>query len=219
MRFVKALGGWFKPGSPAAPAPLQSPRRELAWAQPTRNAILPATDESALVPSDGVHLHLRDWRQFEFVSVQHLGAVEADLAAIHAIWAHHRLAGQGTSSFRRMHVRQGIPQPLSVAVEVNDLEGMLEARSRAAAFDGHAHPLRDVFAIPCGALVFYGQRNAGRLVTFGVELLGEADLSPEVAVRLQRFIEMNDLMLVHWPSRTLFPSAKAAVSYLVTGAM
>lgn len=219
MSFLKRSGRRAALSGARAATPLAAPGREPVWTQATRNAVLPATDETALVPTDGVHLHLRDWRQFEFVSVKHLGAVEKDLAAIHAVWARDRVSAQGTSVFRSMHVRSGIPEPLSVAVERADLEDLLAAKLRPAAFDGHAHPLRDVLAAQRGALVFYVAFRDGRLVTFGVELLAEPDLAPDVAHRLQRFAEMNDLMLVHWPSRTLFPSAKAAASYFVSGAL
>lgn len=219
MRLLTGLGRWLKPAPRAGGQPRVTRNRELAWALPTRNGALPPTDESVEVPPDSIHLHLRDWRQFELVSVRHLNAVETELAAIHAIWANHRVAGDGTSSFRQMHVRQQIPVPLSVAVEIAELEGMLEAKARRAAFDGHAHPLRDVFAMKRGGLVFYGQMTQGRLVTFGVELIGDPGLDSHAAGRLQRFIEMNDLMLVHWPSRTLFPSGKAAVNYFVTGCL
>lgn len=217
MRLLTGLGRWLRPAPRASALPPLTRNRGLAWALPTRNGTLPPTDESVAVPPDSLHLHLRDWRQFELVSVRHLNAVETDLAAIHAIWANHRVAGDGTSSFRQMHVRQQILEPLSVAVELADLEGMLDAKARSAAFDGHAHPLRDVFAMKRGGLVFYGMLTRGRLITFGVELIGDPGLDADSAGRLQRFIEMNDLMLVHWPSRTLFPSAKAAVNYFVTG--
>lgn len=219
MSFLKRSDRDAPRGGGRVATPLAAPGHEPVWAQATRNATLPATDENALVPPDGVHLHLRDWRQFEFVSVKHLGAVEKDLAAIHAIWARDRVSAQGTSVFRKMHVRVSIPEPMSLAVERADLEDLLAAKLRPAAFDGHAHPLRDVFAAQRGALVFYGAIRDARLVTFGVELLAEPDLAPDVAHRVQRFVEMNDLMLVHWPSRTLFPSAKAAASYFVSGAL
>ena len=74
--------------------------------------------------------------------------------------------------------------------------------------------LADVHAARFENVVAYAVIRSGTLTTLGLEPLGRVSFPGDVGARLARFVLQNDLRLVHWRSRTLFPSAQAAVGYL-----
>jgi len=49
---------------------------------------------------------------------------------------------------------------------------------------------------------------------FGIEQAGAPSLDVATADHLEQFMRENDLVLVHWPSRTLFDSPATAANCL-----
>jgi len=62
--------------------------------------------------------------------------------------------------------------------------------------------------------VVYAAIHADRILALGLEASGRVSFNADVADGLERFVTENDLRLVHWRSRTLFPSPDAAMQYL-----
>ena len=63
-------------------------------------------------------------------------------------------------------------------------------------------------------IIVYAMIVDGKLCTLGIEPLDRFVISGDAADRLERFVTDHDLRLVHWPSRTLFASPKAAMDRL-----
>ena len=61
----------------------------ILFTTPTLNDAIPATLHGSTVASDCIQLHEDDWRQFEFISQSLKIDVDAELAAISAIWVNH----------------------------------------------------------------------------------------------------------------------------------
>lgn len=214
-------GNWFWPLT-AGKLPVDAERREtitmdpqeILFSMPTINDALPSNLGSASPGDDCYQMHEDDWRQFEFVSAVFSSELADEIGAIDKIWTEQSVPVGEHSAFRAIHVRQAIPTPLDIPFTVAEFEEIFGQKVCPITIGGYNRVLKDVHAIRLDNLIIYGTISAGRLSTLGLEPLDRFTLPDEAAGRLENFVTSHDLRLVHWRSRTLFETPKAAMKYL-----
>jgi hypothetical protein len=187
---------------------------EVFFSTPTINDAVPSAFAGGLLTASAVVTAEDDWRQFEFVAARFRPQMEAELRSIDEIWTRHSVRLAEGTVFRKVHVRKLIPAPLSIPFSRAELSALFEGQPAPFALRGHSRPLRDVHAVRCGGLTFYGEILDGRLRTLGLDLDAKPPLQKDAAARLESFVRKNGLLLVHWPSRKAFASPEAAMRYL-----
>jgi hypothetical protein len=189
--------------------------QDLLYPMPTLNDAVP-TALGPPVPAEGCYqMHEDDWRQFEFVSGAFAAEIASDIAAIDKIWKEQSVPlGEGNTAFRRIHVRQKIPQPLDIPMSPADLEKLFGGRASSMTLMGYDKVLRDVYAIRLKNVIVYAVIHADRMTTLGLEPEDRFVIAGDAGDRLEQFVTEHDLRLVHWRSRTLFETPQAAMKYL-----
>jgi hypothetical protein len=162
--------------------------REIQRVDPKTILFSLPTLEHALPPmqdgdGDAVRLHEDDWRQLELVSAELEPAIEAELAAIREIRAEREGVG-----FRRLHVRERIPDPLA-GTDIA-LDTVRRGRRRDLGFAGGAGIVVGGFAFDAGDGAIYGREDGGRVV-----VLGAWRTEPGMLVDLAR---AHRLVIVDW---------------------
>jgi hypothetical protein len=205
------------PARPGEPAPLAEPRmgnpQDILFSLPTINDALPVRTTGTPPTKETVLIHEDDWRQFEFVSRIHRDEVDKELKDIDQIWKTQTVKTGELTVFRTIHVRKRIGVPLALDFTEADWLTLLGRPPVSFAFAQHPQTLKDVIACRAGGIIFYAHLIEGKLVTFGLEREGAPSLDPERIARLGEFMTRNDLLLVHWPSPTLFKSPAAAANF------
>jgi hypothetical protein len=187
---------------------------ELFFSTPTLNNAVPAAFGRDPRAPRAMAMHEDDWRQFEFVGARFRPEIESEIRSIAEIWARHSVRLTEGTVFRKVHVRKLIPAPLSIPFTRVELSALFKQQLVPVTLREDTQLLRDVHSVRSGRLTFYGQITAGRLRTFGLALDSQPPLQEDVAALLEPFIKRNNLLLVHWPSRTVFASPEAAMTYL-----
>jgi hypothetical protein len=154
--------------------------KTILFSLPTLENALPPTQDGH---SDAVRLHEDDWRQLELVTAELEPTIEAELAAIREIHAEREGLG-----FRRLHVRERIPEPLT-GTDIS-LDAVRRARPRDLGFAGSAGIVVGGFAFDAGDGAIYGRRDGGRVV-----VLGAWRTEPGILVDVAR---LHRLMIVDW---------------------
>jgi len=162
--------------------------REIQRVDPKTILFSLPTLENALPPmrdgnSDAVRLHEDDWRQLELVTAELEPAIEAELAAIRVIHAERDGVG-----FRRLHVRERIPDPL-IGTNIA-FEAVRRGRRRDLGFVGSASIIVGGFAFEVGDGAIYGREDGGHVV-----VLGAWRAEPNLLVDVAR---VHRLVIVDW---------------------
>jgi hypothetical protein len=152
----------------------------ILFSLPTIENMLPPMQDGN---GDAVRLHEDDWRQLELVTAELEPAIEAELAAIREIHAERDGVG-----FRRLHVRERIPDPLAGA-DIK-LDAVRRGRRRDVGFEGRAGIVVGGFAFDDGDGAIYGREDGGRVV-----VLGAWRTEPGTLIDLAR---EHRLVIVHW---------------------
>jgi len=160
--------------------------KTILYSLPTLESALPA-----LVPgdADALVIHEDDWRQIELVSVTHAAALDAELAAIREV-----ISERGDlPGYRRLHVRERIPQPLAPArVPLDDVAIALGSPPRRdVAVADRGSVVAGGFAFAAGDGAIYGRAEHEHVVALCVF----RDASLAALVELAR---THDLVLVDW---------------------
>jgi hypothetical protein len=125
--------------------------RTVLFSLPTlENALPPMQDGDG----DALRIHEDDWRQLELVAARFEPEVVAELAAIREVHAERDGAG-----FRRLHVRERIPQPLA-GTEL-PLASVSRGPRRHLAFEGSSGIVAGGFAFDATEGALYGREEAG----------------------------------------------------------
>jgi hypothetical protein len=187
---------------------------DILFTTPTLNDAIPATREGSTVASNCIQLHEDDWRQFEFVAANMKPAIDAELTDIGAIWDKESvpLSGSGTA-FRKVHVRKRIPNPLSISMSLDEFEALVGQKTGPMTFFGYDGVLRDVHAVNIDKLVVYAVIRDGNVTTIGLDAVDRLKLPAEFLDRLSKFVQDQNVMLVHWRSRTLIGTHKEIMTF------
>ncbi len=150
-----------------------------------------------------IEVHEDDWRQIEFVSVQFILEIEAEVADIEAIYREQSVNNGQFLGFRQIHLRKRIPEPILPPLSLQDIEmilGEAEASFEGVSFERMPGVVPDSFAFQVHGLTLYGQRSAD-----GAQIVRSLCMrEPEPAVEepaqssIQRLMAAHSLCLVDW---------------------
>jgi hypothetical protein len=140
-------------------------------------------------------LHEDDWRQCEFVSVEHRSAASSEFSAIRDIHA----TAAAKVGWRKIHVRERIPRPLPNGIlwmDVASLIGNCESLG-GMAFGDPAKPILGSKAIRFSdSVVLWGVEAGNGLAALCVENIEAASVS--TIDSLKRVAGRYALVFVHW---------------------
>jgi len=159
--------------------------KEILFSLPTLENALPPIQDCR---GDAVRIHEDDWRQVELVAPRFEREIAEDLAAIREV--HAERTGPG---FRRLHVRERIPEPLAGATI--EIGVVTRGAHRSLGFHDPAGIIAGGFAIDVDGGVVYGREDAGRVV-----VVGAWRSVPEVLADLSR---AYGLLIVDWCRATM----------------
>jgi hypothetical protein len=192
----------------ALPVVTLSPERE---AQMMPGTIRPKT---ARPNGDIFRIHEDYWRQIEFVSPGFREDVAAEMNDIEAIFRDHGDDNRSIRAFTEIHIRSRIPAPIARPFQYDSLASMLPRGSHAYAGIGFGGPasmeadglIENGFAFQVGPVTVYGLRRSGLVSTLCLHDYGETSISDQaVAAFLEGIMVANDLALVDWCQRVIFP--------------
>jgi hypothetical protein len=176
--------------------------QDILYTTPTINDALPKLSQNETGNELTVRIHEDDWRQFEFVSLNHKEQINYELNSIDAIWKKHSVPIGEYTGFNSIHVRKKITKPLSIKFSKSEFEKLIGGTSVGITFLDNSREIEDVYAIRKAGYIFYAHITANKLVTLGVERNTDEFLPEEVAKNIKNFVDENDLALIHWRSRT-----------------
>jgi len=159
--------------------------KQILFSLPTLENALPPTRDGS---GDVLRIHEDDWRQVELVAPRFEPEIAAELAAIREV--HAERTGPG---FRRLHVRERIPEPLAgTAIAI---DAVARAPRRLLGFDGATTVVAGGFAVDVVGGAIYGYEEAGRVVVVGAWRAGSEALA--TLARAQQ------LIIVDWCRATM----------------
>lgn len=173
------------------------PLQDILFSLPTICEFIPGL----IAPSAGekeevLRLHEDEWRQIEFVSLDHEESIEANLQAIRQIYEQEQ-RGLG---FRKIHVRKEPSEPLR-GRELH-LEELLVAlgpdlrRLDGVAYLGASEVIERGFGLETGNLIeLYGIEKGGLITTLGLIPLPEKGAP---GAPFLEFARKHELCLVDW---------------------
>lgn len=140
-------------------------------------------------------LHEDDWRQCEFVALDHAQAISAELEAIQEIYA----TASVDIGWRRLHVRERIPHPLPRGLSWRDVVARLRPHHPLGgiAFGDGRRPVKGAVAVTLReGVIFWGIEAAGELTVLSIQ--NGAGASPSTVTALKRVADELSLFLVDW---------------------
>lgn len=161
--------------------------KDILFSLPTLENTAPPMEDAG-GDGDAVLLHEDDWRQVELIAADLEPAIAAELAEIRRVHAERDGIG-----FRRLHVRERIPEPLRGTAIGIDAVG--RGRRRPIGFRDHAGVVTGGFAFDVDDGAIYGREDGGRVV-----VLGAWRADPEVLIELAR---AHGLVVVDWCAAAL----------------
>lgn len=187
---------------------------DILFSTPTLNDALPSAQQQSIVLPETLQMHEDNWRQFEFVSAEHKAAVYAELADIDTVWEQSSVPlGESGAAFRRVHVRKRVRRPLNLPMTKDEFEALVGVNAQTLTFYGYDEVLRDVHAAKIDNLTIYARIQDDAATTIGFDVRERFRAPRDFLQRLSQFVESHELMLVHWPSRTLFETRSEILSY------
>lgn len=188
--------------------------RDILFSTPTLNDAIPAIDAGSQVGPDCIELHEDDWRQFEFVDARLKSQIDAELADISAIWDHHSVPlGESGTAFRKVHIRKRIPNALNLSMRLADFQALIGKKTRPLTFYKYDKALHGVHAVSFDKLVIYAMIQDDHVTTIGFDAAKQFTLPRDFLDRLAQFVQDHNIVLVHWPSRTVIESRKDIMVY------
>ncbi len=185
---------------PPAPARHDDPSR-LLFSVPT---IADATPTATSPRPTGAVFDLPedDWRQIEFVHIDALDAVRAEIAAIQRVHDEQRL----DAGYRACHVRREATAPLrGTTVWLDALRGAFQHVTTtfdAFALRGHEHAVDSGFAFrTASGLTVYGVAPEGRVTVCGMIPDRTRKAPPLDAAALATIRNTHGLLFVDWCAR------------------
>lgn len=188
--------------------------QDILFSLPTINDDLPSALSEGHFLTDALALHEDDWRQFEWVSASLQPLVLKELAEIDKIWSSFSVPSGNYTAFKKLHVRQLLPKPIAHLIPAASLESLFPTEWQHLTFHGHSSALRNVVATRVGGLIFYAGTDNGYLLCWGLYREQSPNLDHETALKITQFMQDQALLLVHWPSRTLFQSLSSVEQFL-----
>lgn len=214
MRLLATFLAVFGASTVVAAPPEKIDPQKLLYTTPTINDAIPIELVANSTAQSGIVTHEDNWRQFEFISSRYKKQIESELSSIDGIWKNESVKTGDYTAFRKVHVRKLIPAPLALPFSVTDFSTLFGQKPSSFAFLGSSQALRNVYAIRCGGFSFYAEIVDGKLLTLGIDPNDKPSFSHDAIFRLETFIRKNELVLVHWPSRTMLESPDAIMGYL-----
>ena len=157
--------------------------RTILFSLPTlENALPPMQDGDGC---DALRIHEDDWRQVELVAARFEPEIAAEFAAIREVHAEREGIG-----YRRLHVRERIPEPLAGVALTRD--AVSKGARRQLAFDESPGVVAGGFAFDLADGALYGREEARRVVVVGAWCA-----APEVLADIAR---PHKLIIVDWCS-------------------
>jgi hypothetical protein len=132
--------------------------KDILYSLPTICGDLPAVD-AQLDRSRCFVLHEDDWRQLEFVSADRMDAVAEECEAIRRVYADHAHELGEMTAFDAIHVRRGLPSPITTPLPFDDLVALLPPAVRSyggVSFRDGTGAVPGGFALGLEGCVVYG---------------------------------------------------------------
>jgi hypothetical protein len=186
---------------------------------PTLSDELPAIDVHAQPNASDLVLHEDDWRQCEFVSTQHVEAINKELLAIRQIRMENSNPS-GKGGWNKVHSRKLIKNPLlppfnwSLLLRVVGVEA--SAVSRACVRDWLRPGIsvfRDSFSFKVGKLPMYGLRDGEDVQVLSIDPSERAGLPKEQAELLAIHFIGHRAVSIHWPSAAYLNSVEGLAEF------
>lgn len=190
------------------------PISELSYSLPTIDRRMPEIDEGISKFSKNIlEIIEDDWRQIEFVSKNHLQAVQAELQRITRVIAD----SAGNATFRDLIVRETIQHPLGDVLLSTDelLAEMYECKPfEGLGFRNVQGVISDGFAIRTGeGLYLYGQSPARHMTVLGLLRARSAKAPADDASAIAELMRSKELVLVDW-CKGIAVESEAASEYI-----
>ncbi|MGC4074805.1 MAG: hypothetical protein QM760_20335 [Nibricoccus sp.] len=189
--------------------------KTILFSLATINDALPALDSRHKPKPTDLILHEDDWRQFELVSRSFAEQLNAEITDIRRIYTDKRSPAGEFGAFTEIHIRKRIPQPFKKPIAWSDFTKACPVTTvSSVSFGGAPTVIANGFSVQLHGLSIYGLRHGETITTLGFVSTQTPALPIESAERLAAFLEANDLLLIHWPSATVFTDKPTLLTYL-----
>lgn len=132
--------------------------QKVLFSLPTLENALPSMQDGG---GDVLRIHEDDWRQIELVAPRFEPKIDAEFAAIREVFAE-----RVGPAYRRLHVRERIPEPLAgTALTINEVS---RGARRALGIGDSPGIVAGGFAFDVKGGAVYGHEDAGHVVALGV---------------------------------------------------
>jgi len=179
--------------------PLHAAPGEFLYSLPTICEWMPSVDEKSRCTDRSLRLHEDDWRQAELVSYDCRDEIESMLDAIYDIY---QKARSPVGAFRKIYVRDRIPEPLSGRrIDADSLRRRFPGAVDydALGYESSEGCVEGGFAWRTeGGLLIYGRRNGDALHALCLEILNRGPELEADGRALETFCDGNRLVLVDW---------------------
>ncbi len=187
--------------------------QDILYSLPTICDAIPAIAEGSTKLRKRVfELHEDDWRQREFISVDHRDAIEAEFASIERIFREESIDTGSFLAFRTLHVRSLIQAPINTHISLAQFAAGLPTESEAyegIAYEREAGVIDGGFAWQVGPHTLYGQQQEGFVTALGLRInTRAATISQDFITFLANLMAAHRLYLVDW-CNTILVSAEA----------
>jgi len=184
---------------------------ELLFSLPTINDTLAPVEQANSLKNVAVFSE-DDWRQFEFIGVNHKALIESEIEAVKYIFKNHR-EGIG---FKNLHVRKAILEPLNkkeLSIKLLESSFGIRKKYEGIAFNTAAATIVNGFGLETNSgLLLWGQTNNHGIVVVLNLSHPEGSFSQEMVKEIESFTYENELYIVDWPKLFWGGSDKASFS-------
>lgn len=216
-RFLTAIASVLGLTATAAPENKMVDSKTIYFTLATINDALPAIDPAAKpAPTDFI-IHEDDWRQFEVISRSLDGDIKEEISGVRRIFKEKSKPAGEYRVFSEIHIRKRIGRPLPTPLAWAELLAAVGAQPASVSRVGLSGQglVNNGFSVQIGRLTVFGVKHGGNVDVLCLDLAQTPILSEGEVKRLISFLEKNDLVIVHWPSATVFADKTALMDLLM----
>jgi hypothetical protein len=216
-RFIAAITSALGLSATPAPASRMVDPKTIFYSLATINGALPSTDVAAKPHEKDLVIHEDDWRQFEAISLACEAEMKEEIGGVQRIFNEKSKPSGEYRIFSEIHIRNRIVRPLPTPLAWTELLSAAGVQASAVSGvglrDGQGM-VRGGFSFHVGQLTVFGVRHGGSVEILCFGQTRTPSFSEEEAQKFAAFLEKSGVVVVHWPSATVFTEKQAMLDFL-----